>query len=51
MYSTVPYFDTKYTSIVSDLFSAGGNLGAVCWGFVHKAFGEDDRQDAAHLFV
>jgi NNP family nitrate/nitrite transporter-like MFS transporter len=50
-YGIVPFVDTQYTGIVSGLVGAGGNLGAVCWGFVHKAFGENDREDTAYLIV
>lgn len=50
-FGVVPFVDSQYTGIVSGLVGAGGNLGAMCWGFVHKAFGENDQEHTAYLVV
>ena len=50
-FGLVPFVNKRYTGIVSGFVGAGGNLGAMSWGFVHKAFGENDQEDVAFLVV
>jgi NNP family nitrate/nitrite transporter-like MFS transporter len=50
-FGLVPFVNKKYTGIVSGFVGAGGNLGAMCWGFIHKAFGETDDEPTAYLIV
>jgi len=50
-FGLVPFVNKKYTGIVSGFVGAGGNLGAMCWGFIHKAFGENNNEPTAYLIV
>jgi NNP family nitrate/nitrite transporter-like MFS transporter len=50
-FGLVPFINKRYTGIVSGLVGAGGNLGAMSWGFIHKAFGEQDKEWMAYLIV
>ena len=36
-FSIVPYVWPEYTGSISGIVGAGGNVGAVCWGFLFKA--------------
>jgi len=40
-FSVVPYVSPKYTGIISGIVGAGGNVGAIGWGFIFRDF-EDD---------
>jgi len=40
-FSVVPYVSPKYTGIIAGIVGAGGNIGAIGWGFIFREF-EDD---------
>eukprot|EP01134_Creolimax_fragrantissima_P004046 CFRG4046T1 len=43
-FGIVPYVMPKYTGTIAGAVGAGGNLGAICWGFLFRAI--EDRQTA-----
>lgn len=51
VYGLVPFANLEYGGMVSGFVGAGGNLGAMCWGFVHKAFGAHNKESTAYLTV
>lgn len=51
VYGLVPFVSLEYGGIVSGFIGAGGNLGAMCWGFVHKSFGATNNEDTSYLVI
>jgi NNP family nitrate/nitrite transporter-like MFS transporter len=40
-FSIVPYVSPKYTGMIAGIVGAGGNIGAIIWGFIFREY-EDD---------
>lgn len=38
-YAIVPYVSPQFTGVTSGIVGAGGNVGALCWGFLFKGVG------------
>jgi NNP family nitrate/nitrite transporter-like MFS transporter len=46
VYGIVPYVAPQYTGVASGIVGAGGNAGALSWGFLFKAIGKRDKSFA-----
>ncbi|TMW68052.1 hypothetical protein Poli38472_007724 [Pythium oligandrum] len=42
-FAIVPYVSTRYTGATSGIVGAGGNVGALCWGFLFKGVGSRSK--------
>lgn len=51
VYGLVPFVSAEYSGMVSGFVGAGGNLGAIIWGLIHKQYGASNNESFAFIVV